>query len=845
MTFSDSKILNVNTAEQSFRRSSILQFIAILIQLTTLLLVVKLYRIESQNGLPEILTWITGAFVVHAALPVRFRNMSFVLFCWAAILYLFGPTTGLMIISFVLAFVITALLPIKYKYRLALIISGAAVLIALRKNIIYMPRVTLAATFAGFMLMFRLIIFMHDVRYEKNNPGIWKRLSYFFMLPNLCFPLFPAVDYQTFLKSEYNDDEFRIHRKGIRWLIRGVVHLLLYRLIYKYAVPSPASITDPADLLQFAATSYLLILRMSGVFYLAVGSLHLFGYNLPPLFNNFFLIPNLSEIWRRINIYWREFIIKVFYYPIWFRLRKIKHINTFVLAGLITFFITWQMHSWQWFWVLGKYPFTAIDFMYWLILGTAVTFSNYRESKKGPAREKDSKQDTWIASLRYGIGCVMIFLFMSTLWSLWNSPDFNSWMYTLRKGLNVEVTEYSGVVLIIAGVIFMVGIIHNLNRKLKIDIDKPLNFSATFILCMVFALPLIAIQHTAVQNVLPENFRIAIQDLSRASLNQQDKENAEQGYYEQLLEDPTKNNPWEVRINSEAKRENVQSIIIPVNNILQRKFKPNSTAKEESFTLTTNSWGMRDREYALNKSKGTYRIALLGGSYEMGSGVNDGKNYESLLETYLNELLIKNDSIERIEILNFSLGGYHLPQQVWLMQNEVVKYNPDAVIYVAHSEDERRLNGFLASSIQNGVPLSFPYLTHIREKSGAEQSLSRNEIKDRLSTYSDSIFIWGYQSIVENCISKNISAIWLYLPATADNVVPAERSHQQKMAEGAGFRTIVIEDPYRDVSIHEIQLSENDSHPNENGHALIASKILSALVNESSPVFPKLQFKQK
>jgi hypothetical protein len=345
--------------------------------------------------------------------------------------------------------------------------------------------------------------------------------------------------------------------------------------------------------------------------------------------------------------------------------------------------------------------------------------------------------------------------------------------------------------------------------------------------------------------VLPENFRIAIQDLSRASLNQQDKENAEQGYYEQLLEDPTKNNPWEVRINSEAKRENVQSIIIPVNNILQRKFKPNSTAKEESFTLTTNSWGMRDREYALNKSKGTYRIALLGGSYEMGSGVNDGKNYESLLETYLNELLIKNDSIERIEILNFSLGGYHLPQQVWLMQNEVVKYNPDAVIYVAHSEDERRLNGFLASSIQNGVPLSFPYLTHIREKSGAEQSLSRNEIKDRLSTYSDSIFIWGYQSIVENCISKNISAIWLYLPATADNVVPAERSHQQKMAEGAGFRTIVIEDPYRDVSIHEIQLSENDSHPNENGHALIASKILSALVNESSPVFPKLQFKQK
>lgn len=845
MTFSDSKVLNVNTAEQSFKRSSILQFAAVLIQLTALLLVVKLYRIESQNGLPEILKWITGAFVAHAALPVRFRNISFVLFCWAAILYLFGPTTGLMIISIILAFVITALLPIKYKFRLVLIIAGAAVLIVLRKNIIYMPRVTLAATFAGFMLMFRMIIFMHDVRYEKNNPGIWKRLSYFFMLPNLCFPLFPTVDYQTFLKSGYNDEESRIHRKGIRWLIRGVVHLLLYRLIYKYAVPSPATITDPADLLQFAATSYLLILRMSGVYYLAVGSLHLFGYNLPPLFNNFFLIPNLAEIWRRINIYWREFVIKVFYYPIWFRLRKVKHVNTFVLAGLITFFITWQMHSWQWFWVLGKYPFTAIDFTYWLILGTAVTFSNYRESKKGPTRVNEIKQDSWIASIRYGVGCVLIFLFMSSLWSLWNSPDFNSWTYTLRKGLNVPITEYSVVVLIIAGAILIVAILHKLNRKLKIDIDKPLSLSGTFFLCMSLALPLIAMQQTNIQNVLPENFRKAIQELSHASLNQQDKENAEQGYYEQLLEDPTKNNPWEVRINSEAKRENVQSIIIPVNNILQRKFKPNGIAKEENFTLTTNSWGMRDKEYALNKSTGTYRIALLGGSYEMGSEVNDGKNYESLLETFLNELLIKNDSIERIEILNFSLGGYHLPQQVWLMQNEVVKFNPDAVIYVAHSEDERRLNGFLASSIQNGVPLSFPYLTHIREKSGAEQSLSRNEIKDRLIPYSDSLFVWGYRSIAEHCRSENIAAIWLYLPATADIVVTAERSHQQQMAKDAGFRTILIEDPYLGVNVREIQLNENDSHPNENGHALIASKILSALMNESTPVFPKLHFKQK
>ena len=53
--------------------------------------------------------------------------------------------------------------------------------------------------------------------------------------------------------------------------------------------------------------------------------------------------------------------------------------------------------------------------------------------------------------------------------------------------------------------------------------------------------------------------------------------------------------------------------------------------------MSTNRWGMRDREYAKAKPAGTYRVAMLGSSYEMGPGVPDGATYEAVLEDLLND----------------------------------------------------------------------------------------------------------------------------------------------------------------------------------------------------------------
>src|SRR2546430_1564409 len=55
-------------------------------------------------------------------------------------------------------------------------------------------------------------------------------------------------------------------------------------------------------------------------------------------------------------------------------------------------------------------------------------------------------------------------------------------------------------------------------------------------------------------------------------------------------------------------------------------------SEEFEMKVKINSLGMRDREYSVEKPKGTYRILVLGDSYTFGSGVQADETYAKLLE---------------------------------------------------------------------------------------------------------------------------------------------------------------------------------------------------------------------
>ena len=87
------------------------------------------------------------------------------------------------------------------------------------------------------------------------------------------------------------------------------------------------------------------------------------------------------------------------------------------------------------------------------------------------------------------------------------------------------------------------------------------------------------------------------------------------------------------------------------------------SATSTADNISINSFGLRDREYALAKGARTFRIVVLGQSYVMGSGVNDDETFENIVEDRLNNEVAKSKGYDRIEIINLAVPGYSAIQQ--------------------------------------------------------------------------------------------------------------------------------------------------------------------------------------
>lgn len=77
----------------------------------------------------------------------------------------------------------------------------------------------------------------------------------------------------------------------------------------------------------------------TAVAHLKVGLWRLFGYDIEPYFQKPFLATNLVQFWRRYSYYYREFLVRAFYYPVFLRFFRNQpyvrvFVATFAAAGL-------------------------------------------------------------------------------------------------------------------------------------------------------------------------------------------------------------------------------------------------------------------------------------------------------------------------------------------------------------------------------------------------------------------------------------------------------------------------------------------------------------------------------
>jgi hypothetical protein len=108
--------------------------------------------------------------------------------------------------------------------------------------------------------------------------------------------------------------------------------------------------------------------------------------------------------------------------------------------------------------------------------------------------------------------------------------------------------------------------------------------------------------------------------------------------------------------------------------------------KEGEAYVRINSDGLRDREHAIAKPQGTFRIAIVGDSYCEAFSVSLEETFWSVMEKELE----KCDAFSgrKIEVINFGVSGYGTAQELLTLREKVWKYSPDLVLLAVTTNND-------------------------------------------------------------------------------------------------------------------------------------------------------------
>jgi len=277
--------------------------------------------------------------------------------------------------------------------------------------------------------------------------------------------------------------------------------------------------------------------------------------------------------------------------------------------------------------------------------------------------------------------------------------------------------------------------------------------------------------------------------------------------------------------NQQATKLRSTGILIKHTDILNKELKPNQEVVLKGETFTTNQYGMRDRFYPIEKPAGFLRIALLGGSMELGTGVADDETYENILEKSLNEAKAF-PSFKTLEIINFAISGIHMPQHVPILERKVRPFNPDVVIYTAHTNEYIRSLRKFANVMRSAEAIQdYPDLTKIAAEAKLDTEMRDGQARKKLDPLKEDLYNWGLDQIAKTCKEDQILPLMIYLQALGDGPKENEHLEVKAAAEARGFYFIDLHDVFEGMDHTELTVDLHDFHPNKKAQKIIAEKL--------------------
>ena len=823
--------------ENSFAKGKIISFFKSLSLIFLSTWVIYVFDIEGDLNLPVMMAFVCVAFIINTFLPISYRLFFFFIASLAPIFYFFSPAQAFAFIGIALALIGVCHLPFSITIRKLLVVLFGIGLAFCQYTIIktgFVGGLAFTSKFVsllGVMFMFRIILYLHELKYQKKKPSIWQSLSYFFTLPNFSFPIFPIIDFKVFNSTYYNEQDTEIYERGVNLIILGLFQLLLYRVVY-YLLPLISEVDGVLMFFYYITISYLFLIRLNGLLNIAVGILRLFGFNLPDIFNYMFLSHGFDDYWRRVNIYWKDFMVKIFYYPIYFKFRKKSAILALTIGTLLTFFFNWFLHSYQWFWILGKFSIRGPEIVFWLTLCILVLIAVvYQTKNRGKTNSSHLNSKTWKFACTRALQIISTNLVVALIYSLYNSPSISDWINLLVKTKNSPMVEIGFVLLILLLVLFTLslGVWMYENEKLRTlfrffskrqDISK-----------FGFLIGVLFITSSFASNLLSIKNQSTLHNYISHQLNKTDTELQSKGYYEQILNgDQFNSQSWQNESKRPANWVRLNKTGAIINKDLFVNLKPNIDILFKGGHLVTNSWGMRDKEYAKKRPENTVRIAILGGSLEMGTGVENNEVFENLIEDTLN--FNRKTSDPNYEVLNFSISGSSIIKNIEKFDKQVKDFEPTHVLLSIHDEEVFHFQKTLrwieeqSESKENleSIFKNSPWLRDLVDFMEQEDLSFDPSIKEEEKIKRGNILIdWCLNHLNEKCLEEGIDFSLILFPGLnnkTQNLNEIEHVSKKNKIHYHDIRTA-----YLNYNNDLLKIAKWDNHPNAKGHELIAKAL--------------------
>lgn len=264
------------------------------------------------------------------------------------------------------------------------------------------------------------------------------------------------------------------------------------------------------------------------------------------------------------------------------------------------------------------------------------------------------------------------------------------------------------------------------------------------------------------------------------------------------------------------------------------RLRPGADLDYKGARLGVNELGLRDRPTTIEKPAGTRRVAMVGASILMGSGVPVGETFENRVEDAVAQGVLGNRG--PVEFLNFGVAGYRLDQLADVVVSRLEPFDPDAVVLVLNDlAVNPNWSRHIAWLVQESRDLRHDFVRDAVAAAGVSSDDDARVLAARLEPQRDAVIEGALRLAIDWCEARDIPLVLMTLAQPSrTSTFPDRVDEIRPLLDALDLEILEVADAFDTHPDPEsLWIRPWDRHPTSEGNRILAERLLQAMRSRS------------